>query len=61
VDWGEVLNGVVLVVSLVISCVCVAIKIYFKVQLVLLARSRKRYLEEHVESPQVNYINYLVN
>ncbi|CAB3976649.1 ABC transporter G family member 2, partial [Paramuricea clavata] len=31
VDWGEVLNGVVLVVSLVISCVCVAMKIYFKV------------------------------
>lgn len=58
VDWGEVLNGVVLAVSLVLSCVCVAVKIYFMVQLVLMARSRRRFLEEHIESLQVNYINF---
>ena len=58
-NWGAVTNGVVLVVSLAMSCVCVAVKICFMVQLFLLERSRRRYFEEHIESLQVNYVYYI--
>lgn len=53
VDWGEVLNWVILFLSLVPTGVCVAVKICFMVQLLLLARNKKRYLEDHKESQQV--------
>lgn len=53
VDWGEVLNWVILFLSLVPTGVCVAVKICFMVQLLLLARNKKRYLGDHKESQQV--------
>lgn len=52
-DWGEVLNWVILFLSLVPTGVCVAVKICFMVQLLLLARNEKRYLGDHKESQQV--------
>ena len=53
VDWGEVLNWVILFLSLVPTGVCVAVKICFMVQLLLLARNKKRYIRDHKESQQV--------
>ncbi|PFX30573.1 ABC transporter G family member 2 [Stylophora pistillata] len=52
-DWGEVLNGVVLFLSLVLTGVCVAVKICFMVQLLLLEQNQRRYFEEHKETQQV--------
>ncbi|KAL9959064.1 hypothetical protein ACROYT_G036145 [Oculina patagonica] len=53
-DWGWVLNGVVLFVSLVFTVVCVVAKICFMIQLVFMERSQSRYFEEDVKYPQVS-------
>lgn len=58
-DWGEVLNAVVLIVSLVLTVVCVVAKICFMIQLVFLKRSRSRHIEEHIKYSQVKlFKNY---
>ena len=52
-DWGEVLNGVVLCMSLFFTVACVVAKFCFVSQLALLKRSRRHYLEEHSKCSQV--------
>ena len=52
-DWGEVLNGVVLCMSLLFTVACVVLKFCFVSQLALLKRSRRHYLEEHIKYSQV--------
>ena len=48
-DWGEVLNGVVLGMSLVFTVACVLLKFCFVSQLALLKRSRRHYHEKHIK------------
>ena len=56
-DWGEVLNRVVLILSLVLTVVCVVAKICFMIQLVLLKRSWSRYKEKDIKHSQVKVLN----
>ena len=58
-DWGEVLNGVVLILSLVFTVVCVVAKICFMLQLVLLKRSWSRYNEEDIKHSQVKVLKIM--
>lgn len=55
-DWGEVLNGVVLILSLVLTVVCVVAKICFMLQLVSLKRSWSRYNGEDIKQSQVKLL-----
>ena len=52
-DWGEVLNGVVLCMSLLFTVACVVLKICFVSQFALLKRSRRHYVEDHIKYSQV--------
>lgn len=52
-DWGEVLNGVVLCMSLLFTVACVVLKFCFVSRLALLKRSRRHYLEDHIKYSQV--------
>ena len=52
-DWGEVLNGVVLCMSLLFTVACVVLKICFVSQFALLKRSRRHYIEDHIKYSQV--------
>lgn len=52
-DWGEVLNGVVLGISLVFTVACVLLKFCFVSQLALLKRSRRHYHEKHIKQVKV--------
>ena len=52
VQWGEVLNGAVIFMSLVFTVVCVVLKISFMIQSLLLKRARRRSLKDR-KSPEV--------
>ena len=58
-DWGEVLNGVVLCMSLLFTVACVVLKFCFVSQLALLKQSLRRYLEDHVKYSQVKVFTFL--